>query len=271
MRTFSSRRTSASRNLLRMFTGLVREVGKVTSFEDGRLVVESATAAEIGDSIAIDVCLTVVQRSPGRSRSTSCPRRSSRSQVASATASTSTGTPGGRPARRPPVQGHVDGTGTVTSVETVRTACACGSKRRPSCSLLRRKGVDHGRRRLAHRRRGRREGLRSGADPAHARGHNARRAHLGRRRSTWRLTCSPDMSKELLPVRCGRDDGSRARHREPLRNRGGGDRGDSRRPLRRRRRDEDRETGDLTIAAQFATPERSTSSSRTPAVSSVSA
>ncbi len=44
-----------------MFTGLVREVGTVVSFEDGRLRVESSIAAAIGDSVAIDgVCVTVV-------------------------------------------------------------------------------------------------------------------------------------------------------------------------------------------------------------------
>jgi riboflavin synthase len=43
-----------------VFTGLVREVGTVVSFEDGRLRVESSIAAAIGDSVAIDgVCLTV--------------------------------------------------------------------------------------------------------------------------------------------------------------------------------------------------------------------
>jgi riboflavin synthase len=44
-----------------VFTGLVREVGTVVSFEDGRLRVESSIAAAIGDSVAIDgVCVTVV-------------------------------------------------------------------------------------------------------------------------------------------------------------------------------------------------------------------
>src|SRR5947207_2798124 len=44
-----------------MFTGLVREVGRVTSFEDGRLRIESTLTAAIGDSVAIaGVCLTVV-------------------------------------------------------------------------------------------------------------------------------------------------------------------------------------------------------------------
>ena len=49
-----------------MFTGLVREVGKVASFAHGRLVVEASTPAELGDSIAIDgVCLTVVEAANG--------------------------------------------------------------------------------------------------------------------------------------------------------------------------------------------------------------
>lgn len=48
-----------------MFTGIVRERGRVAAVEGGkegvRLVVESGVAAELGDSIAINgVCLTVV-------------------------------------------------------------------------------------------------------------------------------------------------------------------------------------------------------------------
>jgi riboflavin synthase len=44
-----------------VFTGLVREVGRVVSFDDGRLRVESALAAAVGESISINgCCLTVV-------------------------------------------------------------------------------------------------------------------------------------------------------------------------------------------------------------------
>ena len=44
-----------------MFTGLVREVGRVVSFENGRLHVESGLAAAIGDSVAVNgCCLTVI-------------------------------------------------------------------------------------------------------------------------------------------------------------------------------------------------------------------
>jgi riboflavin synthase len=49
-----------------MFTGIVRERGRIVSFDDERLVVLAAAEAEIGDSIAIaGVCLTVVERGGG--------------------------------------------------------------------------------------------------------------------------------------------------------------------------------------------------------------
>ncbi len=50
-----------------MFTGIVEERGRVASFEDGRLVVESGISADIGDSVAVDgVCLTVTENGNGR-------------------------------------------------------------------------------------------------------------------------------------------------------------------------------------------------------------
>ena len=49
-----------------MFTGIVREVGTVASFDGSRLVIESGTEAAVGDSVAIDgVCLTVTGREDG--------------------------------------------------------------------------------------------------------------------------------------------------------------------------------------------------------------
>ena len=49
-----------------MFTGIVRERGRVVSFDGGRLVVAAATDAAIGDSVSISgVCLTVVERGGG--------------------------------------------------------------------------------------------------------------------------------------------------------------------------------------------------------------
>jgi riboflavin synthase len=49
-----------------MFTGIVREVGTVASFDGARLVVQTGTEAGIGDSVAIaGVCLTVTGRENG--------------------------------------------------------------------------------------------------------------------------------------------------------------------------------------------------------------
>jgi riboflavin synthase len=53
-----------------MFTGIVRELGTVASFDGSRLVVtapETAAHAAVGDSVAVaGVCLTVVERDKGR-------------------------------------------------------------------------------------------------------------------------------------------------------------------------------------------------------------
>jgi riboflavin synthase len=119
-----------------VFTGLVREVGDVVAFDDGRLTVvapETAAGAQLGDSVAIDgVCLTVV----------ACVESTlSFDAVPETLARTTLGTldPGSRvnlePALRAGdalgghyVQGHVDGVGSVRSVEPegdgVRVACA---------------------------------------------------------------------------------------------------------------------------------------------------
>src|SRR5205823_6652117 len=49
-------------SLFSMFTGIVQERGRVASFDDGRLVVESGIRAGIGDSVAVDgVSLTVAE------------------------------------------------------------------------------------------------------------------------------------------------------------------------------------------------------------------
>ena len=49
-----------------MFTGIVRERGRIVSFDDARLVVAAGTEAAIGDSVAVaGVCLTVVERGAG--------------------------------------------------------------------------------------------------------------------------------------------------------------------------------------------------------------
>src|SRR5439155_19281554 len=68
VRTCCSRRTSGCRSLPSMFTGIVRELGRVVAFDGDRLLVEAPqTTAELGDSVAIDgVCLTVVSHDGGQ-------------------------------------------------------------------------------------------------------------------------------------------------------------------------------------------------------------
>lgn len=102
-----------------MFTGLVREVGEVASFEDGRLVVEAKTAAEIGDSIAIDgVCLTVVEAAPGSLAFDVVPETVARVKSFGDRVNVEPALRAGDPLGGHQVQGHVDGTGTVAAVES---------------------------------------------------------------------------------------------------------------------------------------------------------
>ena len=62
-------RPNSSEYANRMFTGIVREVGSVVSFDGARLVLEAAETAEsaaVGDSVAVaGVCLTVVAAGDG--------------------------------------------------------------------------------------------------------------------------------------------------------------------------------------------------------------
>ena len=100
-----------------MFTGLVREVGKVASYAGGRLVVESATKAELGDSVSIDgVCLTVVAAEPGRLSFDVVPETISRVKEFAGRVNVEPALRAGDPLGGHQVQGHVDGTGTVTTV-----------------------------------------------------------------------------------------------------------------------------------------------------------
>ena len=104
-----------------MFTGIVRERGRVASFESGRLVVEAAVGAEVGDSVAIaGVCLTVVARENGRLAFDVVPETIARTTLGSLA-------PGGEVNVEPSlragdplgghiVQGHVDGVGRVRDV-----------------------------------------------------------------------------------------------------------------------------------------------------------
>ena len=101
-----------------MFTGLVREVGTVASFEGGRLVVEAAASAEIGDSVAVDgVCLTVVENGGGKLAFDVVPETMSRVKEFAGRVNVEPALRAGDPLGGHQVQGHVDGTGRVAAVE----------------------------------------------------------------------------------------------------------------------------------------------------------
>jgi riboflavin synthase len=100
-----------------VFTGLVREVGNVASYDGARLVVESPTTAELGDSIAIDgVCLTVVVAEPGRLSFDVVPETVSRVKEFAGRVNVEPALRAGDPLGGHQVQGHVDGTGSVAAV-----------------------------------------------------------------------------------------------------------------------------------------------------------
>jgi riboflavin synthase len=104
-----------------MFTGLVREVGKVASFHNGRLVVETAMAAAPGDSIAVDgVCLTVVENGGGRLAFDVVPETLERVKPFRERVNLEPALRAGEPLGGHCVQGHVDGVGTVTAVQPER-------------------------------------------------------------------------------------------------------------------------------------------------------
>jgi riboflavin synthase len=101
-----------------VFTGLVREVGKVMSFEDGRLVVASGTPAALGDSVAIaGVCLTVVESADGTLAFDVVPETLTRVKPFGGCVNVEPALRAGDPLGGHQVQGHVDGVGTVASVE----------------------------------------------------------------------------------------------------------------------------------------------------------
>jgi riboflavin synthase len=106
-----------------VFTGLVREVGTVVSFEDGRLRVESTIAAAVGDSVAVDgVCLTVVDGDRKTLAFDAVPETLSRSTLGrlgpGAPVNLEPALKAGEALGGHYVQGHVDGVGRVRSAES---------------------------------------------------------------------------------------------------------------------------------------------------------
>jgi riboflavin synthase len=106
-----------------MFTGLVREVGRVASFEDGRLRIESQLAAAIGDSVSINgCCLTVVDGDRRTLAFDAVPETLARTTLGrlepGAGVNLEPAIRAGEPLGGHYVQGHVDGVGSVRSVES---------------------------------------------------------------------------------------------------------------------------------------------------------
>ena len=136
-----------------MFTGLVREVGRVASFDGSRIVVECATAAAIGDSVSLDgVCLTVVDADTSSLSFDAVPETLARVKPFGDRVNVEPALRAGDPLGGHYVQGHVDGVGTVVSSGRRRRRRPDRDRRaRRPPPLLRREGLDRGRRRLARR------------------------------------------------------------------------------------------------------------------------
>jgi riboflavin synthase alpha subunit len=101
-----------------VFTGIVRDRGRVLSFADGRLVVETSVPAAVGDSVAIDgVCLTVVGGDERTLAFDVVPETHSRAKPFRADVNVEPALRAGDPLGGHYVQGHVDGVGRVRSVE----------------------------------------------------------------------------------------------------------------------------------------------------------
>ena len=101
-----------------MFTGIVRERARVASFDGGRLVVESGFEAGIGDSVSVDgVCLTVVEASDGRLAFDVMRETVARTKPFGSEVNLEPALRAGEPLGGHYVQGHVDGVGTVRSID----------------------------------------------------------------------------------------------------------------------------------------------------------
>ena len=107
-----------------MFTGIVRERGRIASFEDGRLVVECATRASVGDSVALDgVCLTVVDAQNGHLAFDVVPETLARAKPFADEVNVEPALAAGDPMGGHVVQGHVDGKARLRDVQPEQTGC----------------------------------------------------------------------------------------------------------------------------------------------------
>jgi riboflavin synthase len=102
-----------------VFTGIVKERGRVRSFDGGRLLVESSVVAAIGDSVAVDgVCLTVVENGDGTLAFDVVEETISRVKPFGAEVNIEPSLRAGDPMGGHVVQGHVDGVGKVHELRT---------------------------------------------------------------------------------------------------------------------------------------------------------
>ena len=102
-----------------MFTGIVQALGRVRSFEDGRLVVERGPVdAAIGDSVAVNgVCLTVVERGDETLAFDVVAETVSRTRPFGHAVNLEPSLRAGDPLGGHVVQGHVDGVGRIREVD----------------------------------------------------------------------------------------------------------------------------------------------------------
>jgi riboflavin synthase len=101
-----------------VFTGIVRERARIVSFDDGRLVVESALHPAVGDSISVDgACLTVVDAANGRLSFDVMGETTDRVKPFRGDVNLEPAVEAGQPLGGHYVQGHVDGVGRVRSVD----------------------------------------------------------------------------------------------------------------------------------------------------------
>jgi riboflavin synthase len=104
-----------------VFTGIVKERGRVASFENGRLVVESTLEPGIGDSVSVDgVCLTVVRANGGTLAFDVVGETISRVKPFGTEANLEPALRAGEPLGGHYVQGHVDAVGRVRSFDGER-------------------------------------------------------------------------------------------------------------------------------------------------------
>jgi riboflavin synthase len=101
-----------------MFTGIVRDLGRVVSFDGSRLVVETSVESTPGESVAIDgICLTVVSAAPGALTFDVVPETLGRVKRFGSEVNVEPALRAGEALGGHYVQGHVDAVGRVQSVE----------------------------------------------------------------------------------------------------------------------------------------------------------